>query len=159
MKRNFRIIMTVFVGLCIISITAANAGKIGKAVNSVLNPEHEGVAKIEATDGNLADLEKLLGYELNFILPRGQKMDYGIIKVKVRRDRFTAGAQRSQRLFFFDLTGSPIEDKINSEHPRPYTTAITKGGSLIRFPRNMKVEDVKIVTVFSGHTLRIIELI
>lgn len=159
MKRIFKIMLAVFIGIMVASLGIANAGKISKAVNSVINPEHEGVAKIEATDGNLQDLEKLLGYELSFVLPRGQKMDYDIIRVKVSRARFAAGANRGQRLYFFDLTGSPIEDKINAEHPRPFTTAIMQGGSLVRYPSRLRVEDVKIVTVFSGHTLRIIELI
>ena len=158
MRKAFKVVVAVLMGIFITSLGIANAGKLSKAVNSVINPEHEGVAKVEATDGNLAELEKLLGYELSFVLPRGQKMDYDIIKVKVRRDRFAAGAQRSQRLFFFDLIGSPIEDKIG-EHPRHYTTAIMQKGSLVRYPRRLRIEDVKIVTVFSGHALRIIKLI
>lgn len=159
MRKTFKVVVAVLMGIFITSLGIANAGKLSKAVNSVINPEHEGVAKVEATDGNLADLEKLLGYELSFVLPRGQKMDYEIVKIKVSRSRFGKDAARSQRMFFFNLTNAPVEELIGGTFSRPFTCAITQKGSLIRFPRNMKVEDLKVVTVFSGKVLRVIELI
>lgn len=154
-----KVVCAVFFGLFLIGFTSANASKISKAVNNVINPPQEAVTKIEATDGNLADLEKLLGTELRFVLPRDQKMDYEIVKIKVARSRFGKDAARNQRMFFFSLTSIPVEEAINGKNARPYTTAITQKGSVIRFPRNLNVEDVKVVTVFSGKVLRVIELI
>ncbi len=159
MKKVFKVVVAVFFGLFLIGFTSANASKISKAVNDVVNPPHEGVTKIEATDVNLADLEKLLGTELRLVLPRDQKMDYEIVKIKVARSRFGKDAARNQRMFFFSLTSIPVEEAINGKNARPYTTAITQKGSVIRFPRNLNVEDVKVVTVFSGKVLRVIELI
>jgi hypothetical protein len=121
----------------------------------------ESVSKVEATDSQLADLEKLIGNPAK-VFPRNFKMaQHDITLIKIKRVRFSQsmmGSGNRSELRFWNLTSVPIEELVGT-HQRPYTVAILNGGSIVRYPRAMDAKDVKAVVVVSGNKVRIIELI
>lgn len=147
---------------------------IAVAYSGILTPSTpagiEGVTVVEATDGNLQDLDKLAGGNVMAILPRGTQLaQREIVRVKIKRTRFmearanNATDRKEQtrtmrsELRWYDLTGVPIETRL--EGKRPMITVLTVNGSVIRSGRMMRVDDVKLVVITTDKQVKFIELI
>lgn len=157
------------IGICLtLFIIAAGAIAIGYCAKATPAIQEEGITTIEPTDSGLQSLDKLAGGDVMSLFPRNFKLAQATMSiVRVKRSRFmeanrttpgTISVPYSERsLRWYDLTAVPIETRIAGK--RPMITVLTKGGSVIRNGRLMKVDDVKLVVIFDEKTVKFIELI
>ena len=159
MKRTIiGICLTIFI-IAVGAITAAKCGVFTSTPTGV-----EGIAIIEPTDGNLQDLEILIGGNLTAVFPRGFLLaQHEMVRIKVKRTRFMEANRNGtprvagSNLRWYDLVAVPIEAQL--EQRRPLVTVITTKGSIVRSSRPMKVEDVKCVIITTDKQVKFIELI
>lgn len=140
-------------------ITAGITAVAFSGVLSGFSLQSEGVVEVQPTDGGLEGLEKLVGQDITRVLPRNYQLaQHKILHIKINRARFQPqGSATRSELRWYDLTGVPIETRLNGQ--RSYVTVITKGGSVIRSGRMLRIEDVKLVIITGPDTARFIELL
>jgi hypothetical protein len=155
--------------ICITALITALGFAI--AYSGVLTPSApagiEGVSIVQPTDGNLADLETLVGGNLTATFPRGFLLaQHELVRIKIKRARFMEANRgdspkdarvAGSNLRWYDLVAIPIEAQLQQR--RPLVTVITTKGSIVKSSRIMKVDDVKCVIITTDKQVKFIELI
>jgi hypothetical protein len=163
-----RTILAICITGFIIAAGAIGIGNCVKAIKAAETAQLEGITTIEPTDSGLASLDALAGGDVMSLFPRNFKLAQATMTlVRVKRSRFVEAnrsvnsallrGERSE-LRWYDLTAVPIETRLIAAK-RPMITVLTKGGSVIRNGRLMKVDDVKLVVIFDEKNVKFIELI